>query len=1065
MNIYNLFSPDSYCSGMGVTGLSIDGFSFYLKSFFSCHNKPMLIVCSNMYEANKMYQSLALHFPCSIFPSDDFVFTDDVLSSPELKTERMSLLFSLLENNKQIVFTDLNGFLKYLPTPVEYKNNLVTLKVGDLIDPNNLEKKLYDLGYQKDTIVSKTGDIASRGFVLDIFGAGENNAFRIEFFGDEIESIRYFDVDTQKSLEEVASIKIVPFKEQFDYRGHLLDYMKDAIVIYKDYEQIKLSYDRLLQEFINEKDKFYDLFSINVKEYFYYFDFDSDYSLANKLYSFDTKEVVSFSENLDIMRKTFLNLLEEKKTVVLCLTKSIFNFLEELDIPYVKSSYDNIILEKLNVIYEPILSGFAFNDIYFFSEFELFHKKVSVNRKQKFKFSSKIADLSKIEIGDFVVHNTHGIGIYNGIKTICKKNLLNDYLEILYDKGDKLYIPVDKIYLIGKYTGKDGYVPKINALNSTQWLKTKQKVREKVRYEASRLLRVQAERELKEGFSFSKDSEYQILFEQEFPYSETADQLKVIDEIKKDMESNKPMDRILCGDVGYGKTEVAFRAIFKAVMDSKQVLYLCPTTLLCKQQYEAALSRFKHYPVRFGILNRFTTPKETEVLLEQLSNGEIDVVFGTHRLFSKDVCPKNLGLLIIDEEQRFGVAHKEKLKEYKSNIDVLTLTATPIPRTLQMAMVGLRNLSLIETAPLNRHSVQTYVLSYDIKRIRDIIYKEISRNGQVFILYNSVTDIEKKMFEFSKLVPDAKFIYAHGQMNKNELEDRMERFINHEYDVLICTTIIETGIDIPNANSLIILDADRFGLAQLYQIRGRIGRSDRIAYAYLMYDPKKVLTETAVKRLKVIKDYTELGSGFKIAARDLSIRGAGDILGSEQAGFIDSVGIDLYMKMLEEEMLKMKGEKPIIEDDDDSLIEVSLVSNHIKNSYISDESLKVSIHRLIHSINSYDSLEMVYNEIKDRFGKPDDDLILYMQEQLFEHFCSLLKVDSINDLPLSLEIVLSIDSSEKIDFENFFIQSVEIGRMFSFRYLNERLHIKILKNGLQKHALFYMNMLLSKMLN
>ena len=566
---------------------------------------------------------------------------------------------------------------------------------------------------------------------------------------------------------------------------------------------------------------------------------------------------------------------------------------------------------------------------------------------------------------------------------------------------------------------------------------------------------------MREGYAFSKDTELQKQFDASFEYTETKDQLLAIEQIKNDMESRQPMDRLLCGDVGYGKTEVAFRAVFKAIMDSKQVLYLCPTTILSNQQYQNALVRFKDFPVNIGLLNRFTSPKEKKRILSELENGTIDFVIGTHRLLSNDIKPKDLGLLIIDEEQRFGVTHKEKIKEYKSNVDVLTLTATPIPRTLQMSMIGIRSLSLIETPPVDRYPVQTYVIEENKQIIKDAIYKEMSRNGQVFLLYNHVDSIERKVSEIQNLVPEARIIFAHGRLTKEELEDRMIAFINHEYDILICTTIIETGIDIPNANTLIILDADHFGLSQLYQIRGRVGRSNKIAYAYLMYSPSKMLNEVAIKRLNAIKDFTELGSGFSIATRDLSIRGAGDILGSEQAGFIDTVGIDLYLKMLQDEISRLKGITPkeeIIQNEKPLLN----VSTHISNNYTDDDQLKISIHKEINTIDSLDKLKEVQLDLEDRFGKLDEDVIIYMYQEWFEKMAKELGIEKVNYTKNSLELVVSEDATTKIDGEKLFVDAFHITPMFRFKMLSNQLIIILDTVKLEKHYIYYLVDLLSK---
>ena len=814
---------------------------------------------------------------------------------------------------------------------------------------------------------------------------------------------------------------------------------------------------------LNIENPLYDINDIGEKKINYYFDLDDDTSLAKKVVNFNIKNVERFNSNIEIINKYLEESLKFNKTVIICLsTINVNNFIEILNIPYLLTDIVNIKENNINIVKYDLKEGFILDNYIFISEYELYNKKKETKRRKfNFNFATRIKDLNKLEIGDYVVHDSHGIGVYNGIKTLSKNNMLQDYIEVLYADNDKLYIPASKIELISKYTGKEGYAPKINSLNSVAWEKTKQRVKEKIRYEASRLLKVQAERSLKKGFSFSKDSEMQTLFENEFIYELTQDQIKAINEIKKDMESDLPMDRILCGDVGYGKTEVAFRAAFKAIYDSKQVLYLCPTTLLSKQQYESALERFKNYPVKIGLLNRFTSKKEEIKILKELEEGNIDFVIGTHRLLSDDIKPKDLGLLIIDEEQRFGVAHKEKLKEFKSNIDILTLTATPIPRTMQMAMVGLRNLSLIETPPKNRHAVLTYVLEENNKIIKDIIYKEMSREGQVFILYNKVETIERKVKELQLLVPDARIIYAHGKLPKNELEDIMNKFINKEYDCLVCTTIIETGIDIPNANSLIIYDASNFGLSQLYQIRGRVGRSERTAYAYLMYNKNKTLTETAIKRLKVIKEFTELGSGFNIAARDLSIRGAGDILGAEQAGFIDAVGIELYMKMLNNEIKILKGEK--IEEEKIKQTPLIEVNNHIDNNYVSEEELKLTIHKMINNITNIDSYNDVKKELEDRFGRLDNNMIIYMNEELFESYLRNLEGKILINNDLFIEIVFSKEISEKIDYEDLIVTSLNISKDIIFSYKDNKLHIKLKKYNKDKSYIITLNNLLEKM--
>ena len=1065
MNIFSNIIKTYNENNIGLKGMNLGFFSLYLNKLLKETDNGIIVVTPTIYEANKLYQNFSDTKDVFLYETDDVLTSLATSKSPELKVEKLNILKESLNNNKKIIITDINGYLKKLPSINDFKNNIIKLKIGTDINLKNIVDNLYEIGYEKETLVTKPGEFGVRGFILDIFPLNEENPIRIEFFGDTIESIRYFEVESQKSLENIDEIEIYSISKTSEKYSSLYEYLNNPLVIFKDYSQIKISYERIMNDIfeLNIENPLYDINDIDEKKINYYFDLDDDTSLAKKVVNFNIKNVERFNSNIEIINKYLEESLKFNKTVIICLsTINVNNFIEILNIPYLLTDIVNIKENNINIVKYDLKEGFILDNYIFISEYELYNKKKETKRRKfNFNFATRIKDLNKLEIGDYVVHDSHGIGVYNGIKTLSKNNMLQDYIEVLYADNDKLYIPASKIELISKYTGKEGYAPKINSLNSVAWEKTKQRVKEKIRYEASRLLKVQAERSLKKGFPFSKDSEMQTLFENEFIYELTQDQIKAINEIKKDMESDLPMDRILCGDVGYGKTEVAFRAAFKAIYDSKQVLYLCPTTLLSKQQYESALERFKNYPVKIGLLNRFTSKKEETKILKELEEGNIDLVIGTHRLLSDDIKPKDLGLLIIDEEQRFGVAHKEKLKEFKSNIDILTLTATPIPRTMQMAMVGLRNLSLIETPPKNRHAVLTYVLEENNKIIKDIIYKEMSREGQVFILYNKVETIERKVKELQLLVPDARIIYAHGKLPKNELEDIMNKFINKEYDCLVCTTIIETGIDIPNANSLIIYDASNFGLSQLYQIRGRVGRSERTAYAYLMYNKNKTLTETAIKRLKVIKEFTELGSGFNIAARDLSIRGAGDILGAEQAGFIDAVGIELYMKMLNNEIKILKGEK--IEEEKIKQTPLIEVNNHIDNNYVSEEELKLTIHKMINNITNIDSYNDVKKELEDRFGRLDNNMIIYMNEELFESYLRNLEGKILINNDLFIEIVFSKEISEKIDYEDLIVTSLNISKDIIFGYKDNKLHIKLKKYNKDKSYIIILNNLLEKM--
>ena len=626
----------------------------------------------------------------------------------------------------------------------------------------------------------------------------------------------------------------------------------------------------------------------------------------------------------------------------------------------------------------------------------------------------------------------------------------------MYAGNDKIYIPVEKINSIYKYSSKDSLTPKLNKLNSTNWEKTKNYVKKKAEDISKELLSLYKKRAQIKGTPY-KDYAEQDIFASSFEHVPTRDQEKAILDINNDLKSEVPMDRLLCGDVGFGKTEVAMRAIFKTVINNKQVMYLCPTTILAKQQFNVIKERFKEVPVEIRLLNRFTTSKEEKEIVSKLEKGHIDILVGTHRLLSEDINPTKLGLLVVDEEQRFGVKHKEKIKEFKNDVNVLTLSATPIPRTLKMALSGLRDLSIIDTAPVNRYPVQTYVVSENDLLVKDAIYKELSRNGQIYLLYNKIEGLDKIADKIKKLVPEAKVIYAHGRMNKEELENIMDDFVNHKYDILICTTIIENGIDISNANTLIVYDADHFGLSQLYQIRGRVGRSNRIAYAYFLYDNKKMLNDIAVKRLQAIKEFTELGSGYKIAMRDLSLRGAGDIFGSDQAGFVDSVGVSLYMKLIEDELKKAKGEYVEEEDDSNNLIEVS---THIKDSYVSDEDIKIEIYQKINEIDSLEKLNEIKEEFEDRFGKIDTDMEIYMYEEWFNNLCKKLSITKINKTDRFIEITLPQELSSNIKGDKLLFETMSISNKFNLKYIHNNIIITLFYKGLPEHYIYYLVKLL-----
>lgn len=1095
MNLFNDLVKIDNSKNVGLVGLNDEFFSLYINKLFNDNNKNILIVTSSLFEANVLFNFLSSYTQdVLLFPMDDFLTTESIAISPDLKINRLETINSLIKNNKKIVITHLNGYLRYLPQKNNYINSIIHLKKGIEFDRDELIKKITSLGYTKESIVTKTGEYGIRGFVIDVFPVEYEHPIRIEFFGDEIDSIRFFDEENQKSIESVNECLIYPNSEfiidnYFDNEKNnqkylkelsngninsIYDYMDNPITVFKNYKQIKISYMNMLEqilEYRNDRDKdftdnyMYELNEIKTDKVIYYNTIDNIIDeIDNKnVTNFSIKEINNFNENVELINKYLSENITKGKTIIIALKEfQIKSFTKYLTEQYLLTTPINIINNKINIIKLDLNKGFIYNNYILLTETELFNKKINkVKYKTNFKYSTKIKNINNLEIGDYVVHSLHGIGIYNGIKTLKQGEFLKDYLEILYQDKDKLYIPVEKIELISKFTGKEGVAPKINKLGGSEWQKTKLRVKNKVKDIAEKLLKLYALREMKKGFQFSKDNELQELFESEFNYTPTKDQLYVTQQIKEDMESSVPMDRLVCGDVGYGKTEVAFRAMFKAVNDGKQVLYLCPTTILSNQQYENAKERFKNFPVNIALLNRFTSLKETKKILQDLIDKKVDIVFGTHRILSDDVKPKDLGLLIIDEEQRFGVIHKEKIKEYKENVDVLTLTATPIPRTLQMSMAGLRSLSLIETPPIDRYPVQTYVLEENSHIIKDAVYKELSRNGQIFILYNRVETIESKKMELERLIPEARIVVAHGQMGKDDLENRMIDFIEHKYDILLCTTIIETGIDIPNVNTLIILNADCFGLSQLYQVRGRVGRSNKIAYAYLMYDQNKVLNDVAVKRLNVIKEFTELGSGFSIATRDLSIRGAGDILGSEQAGFIDNIGIELYLKILNEEVAKLKGEtieEEVVKDEKPLLT----VETHIDDSYVEDTDLKIEIHKMINEIDSYNKLLSVKKELEDRFGKLNEKIITYMYEELFESFAKKKEVEEVHQTKNFIELVFSQEMSNKIDGESLFYDAFQISKMFRFQMKHNRLIVILDTIKLEENYVFLLVKLLDK---
>lgn len=1071
MNFLNKFFK--YENGLTVTGLTKELNIFYILNLFNNSNRNVIVLTNTLYEANMYYNNFLTYLDdVLLFPMDDFLTSVAVAISPDLKIKRLESLTKIHEGKKHIVVTNLMGFLRFLPDKNNDSNFSFKIIKDSSLKRNDILDLLEKYGYVKESIVTNTGEYAVRGYIIDLFCPDSQHPIRLEFFGDEVDSIRYFDESTQLSIGEVSEVCIKPFVEIVDSSySSLCDYLNDPFVVMINKDQIDVAYEKLIEEIYeynkNENSSLKHMFSFDDLTYNYvlFLNNINDSDGVNTL-KFSSQEIENFNSNFELLGKYIKKSISSGSTVILCLSKEQqFKSLECFLPSYHIVKNDNIIANEVNILYKKINTGFVFNKYIVISDNDIEKSNNAViNYKNSYKIGKKIKDYGQLSIGDYVVHSMHGVGIYQGVITLTKNGIKKDYIQINYQGNDKIYIPVEKINVIFKYAGKEGSIPKLDKLNSTSWIKKKRELRNKIKDISQELIKLYASRSQVEGIAYRSYPEEDV-FGSEFMYEETRDQLSAIRDIDHDLVSKVPMDRLLCGDVGFGKTEVAFRAIFKTILNNKQVFYLCPTTILSKQQYANALERFKNYPIEIALLNRFTSTKETKRILEGLESGKIDLVFGTHRLLSSDVKFAKLGLLIVDEEQRFGVSHKEKIKQYKNDVNVLTLSATPIPRTLKMALSGLRDLSIIDTPPTNRYPVQTYVIQENDLIVKDAIYKELSRNGQIFILYNKVASIDSKLNYLHKLVPEAKITVAHGQMNKKELEDVMESFINHEYDILLCTTIIETGIDISNVNTLIIYDADRFGLSQLYQIRGRVGRSDRIAYAYLMYDKAKMLSETAVKRLQAIKEFTELGSGYRIAMRDLSIRGAGDLLGSEQAGFVDTVGIELYMQMIEEEMRRLKGEDVEEESDEDfsnkSLVEVE---THISDEYVSDEDIKIEIHKKINEINNYDKLLEIKNELEDRFGKISHEIEIYMYEEWFEKLALKIGITNVRQSEREIEIEIPREVSSKIKGDELFIKAYQINPRFRLKYLHNQVIIALTLLNQNKHFLYYIVPLLEEII-
>ena len=998
----------------------------------------------------------------SYYPAKDALFYYADVHSNTTVQNRLEIFKHIAEKERITVVTTIEGLMDKIPPLEHIIENAIDIAVGQTLSLTKFSDNLTTLGYEKTTMVETAGQFSVRGGIIDIFPLTEECPYRVELWGDEIDSIRSFDVESQRSIEQVEKVRIYPSCEMVLDRNRIdngiakleAEHKKQAAKLKKEFrteqyarlnkmvdtvkEELKefnstMGIDSLVNYFYDDTVSFLDYIS---KEALICIDEPERTARQAVVYAqefaasmqgrleggyvlpgqtdvlYDGKEIIGRLSNrrLLLMSELYTKQLAwgEKDNIMLS-SKGLINYNNSFEnlmsdiTKWLKKKYRIIILSPSGTRGRRIASNLKSNDVMahfsenrdkllkpgeimvsvgrletgfelpdsklvVISEGDIFNSKELKKRKKLPKYKGdKINSFSDLSVGDYVVHERHGIGIYRGIEKVETDGRLRDYISIEYDKGSKLFVPVEQLDIIGKLSGKDGAKPKLNKLGGTEWEKVRQRVKGHVADIARELVELYAIRETSQGFAYSGDSQWQREFEELFPYEETSDQQKAIDDTKRDMESPRIMDRLVCGDVGFGKTEVAIRAAFKAVQDNKQVAYLVPTTILAEQHFNTFTERMKNFPVNIRMLSRFCSTKEIKQTLADMKSGMADIVIGTHRLLSKDIEFKNLGLLIIDEEQRFGVKHKEQIKQMKKNVDVLTLTATPIPRTLHMSLVGLRDISLLEEAPVDRMPIQTYVMEYDIEFVKEAINRELNRQGQVYYVYNRVNTIEDITLKLRAVLPNARIEFAHGKMNERELENIMHDFINRKIDVLVSTTIIETGLDIPNVNTMIIHDADTFGLSQLYQLRGRVGRSSRSAYAFLLYKRDKMIKEVAEKRLKAIREFTDLGSGYKISMKDLEIRGAGNLLGQQQSGNIEAVGYDLYCKMLNDEIKRLSGEK--VEEDFATSIELP-VDAYIPDTYVKNEYMKLDLYKRISRCENREENDAIIEEVKDRFGEP-----------------------------------------------------------------------------------------------
>ena len=1093
-----------------------------LAASYAQNPRPMLIIKNNLYTAQRLAEKLkSLLSPqvCALFSVEESLRVEAIAASPEATAEKVETLNRLLNEDQLICVTHASALVRYLPSPAQFKLCTILLKTGMEVSMNDLKRTLIAAGYPQTARVDQPLCFASRGGIIDIYSINSDAPVRIEFFDTEIDSIRTFDIATQRTVQVLSEAEIVPasdllldddqialidqrvhhhlesLKSRYTHgeyeqiegivdldmetmRAHLRESRLYPYLSYLDDNRSLIDYCPQAQVFLSHPDQIkIHLHQLTEETTAYIQEMAQElkmlprFSVQHELNTVLSGRKVTEIDTFDSLRKVPHAMIREvalpNETLPMKLEialkegrgRQMYFFLQDHElkeiVPILKGKEIPFLIndtqpheEGLVLISQALDEGFEAlkENLIVYTSHELFKKKTKLGRyASKFKEAEALNSYQDLQPGDFIVHSQHGVGQYLGIVTREFNGVHKDFLRVVYKGNDELLVPLEQFRLVRKFVSREGVVPKLNKLGSHDWEKTKQRLKENVNEIADRLVKLYSQREENIGYAYGPDSVLQQEFEDDFEYELTPDQALAVQEVKKDMMQPKPMDRLLCGDVGFGKTEVALRAAFKAITEGKQVAFLCPTTILSLQHTATAMKRFENFPIRVEVLNRFVVESKQKEILRELKEGKVDMIIGTHRILSKDVQFHDLGLLVIDEEQRFGVEHKEKIKEMKESVDVLSLSATPIPRTLQMSLIGIRSLSQLETPPSNRMPVQTYVIEKNRALVKEVIERELARQGQVFYLFNNIQEIYNVARQIKQDVPEAEIAVAHGKMSRDEIEEVMMQFTDNEVNVLICTTIIETGIDIPNANTILIENADTFGLAQLYQIKGRVGRSDRVAYAYLMVRPRKQVNEIAQKRLQAIKEFTELGSGYKIAMRDLTIRGAGDLLGPSQSGFIDIVGIDMYIEMLQEAIAEKKGEvKPEVKEPVRSQVQVD---GYIPKQFAPLDFEKISLYQRIDAAQDEDQLIALKEETQDYFGKMPKSVGLLFEKKRLDILLNEPRVDSFRDVKNQMEIVFSKAFSDHIDGVKLFETFTTISKDIQLRYVQGRIIVRLPKKG------------------